>query len=49
MDFPLRKTTWAQAYDRILGKATCKYELLIDESGRPFVWITSLQTPNRKP
>jgi hypothetical protein len=49
VDFPLRKTTWAQAYDRILGKATCKYELLIDESGRPFVWITSLQTPNRKP
>lgn len=49
VDFPLRRTTWAQAYDRILGKATCKYELLIDEAGRPFVWITSLQTPNRKP
>jgi hypothetical protein len=49
VDFPLRKTTWAQAYDRILGKATCKHELLIDEAGRPFVWITSLQTPNRRP
>lgn len=49
VDFPLRKTTWAQAYDRLLGKATCKYELLIDEAGKPFVWVTSLQTPNRKP
>ena len=49
VDFPLRKTTWAQAYDRLLSKATCKYELLIDEAGKPFVWVTSLQTPNRKP
>jgi hypothetical protein len=49
VDFPLRRTTWAQAYDRILGKALCKYELLIDEAGHPFVWITSLQTPNRRP
>ena len=49
VDFPLRRTPWAQAYDRILGKALCKYELLIDEAGHPFVWITSLQTPNRRP
>ncbi|MCY2962129.1 MAG: hypothetical protein NT069_00505, partial [Planctomycetota bacterium] len=49
VDFPLKKTTWAQAYDRILGKAGCKYELLNDESGRPFVWVTTLQTPSRKP
>jgi len=48
VDFPLKRTTWAQAYDRILGKAGCKYEMLIDEAGRPFVWVTPLQTPARK-
>lgn len=26
VDFPLKRTTWAQAYERILGKAGCKYE-----------------------
>jgi hypothetical protein len=48
VDFPLKRTTWAQAYDRILGKAGCKYEILIDEGGRPFVWVTTLQTPARR-
>lgn len=48
VDFPLKRTTWAQAYDRILGKADCKYEILIDEGGRPFVWVTTLQTPARR-
>jgi hypothetical protein len=48
VDFPLKRTTWAQAHERILGKAGCKYELLIDEAGKPFVWVTTMQTPVRK-
>lgn len=49
VDFPLKRISWAQAYDRMLSKVACRTEVLIDEAGKPFVFVSSLHVPSRKP
>jgi hypothetical protein len=44
---PAKRTTWGLALKALLGQAKTKSELLIDETGRPFLWITPLDTPRR--
>lgn len=44
---PSKRTTWGLALKNLLGQAKCKSELLIDETGRPFLWVTPLEVPRR--
>lgn len=44
---PQKRTTWGLALGSLLSQAKAKFELLIDESGRPFLWVTSVTTPRR--
>jgi hypothetical protein len=45
---PRKRTTWITALNTFTFKAKCKFEVLIDEAGKPFVWVTPLATPARK-
>lgn len=44
---PEKRTTWGLALRSLLGQAKAKHELLVDESGHPFLWVTSLSVPRR--
>ncbi|MFN0051638.1 MAG: hypothetical protein ACKV0T_05570 [Planctomycetales bacterium] len=44
---PAKRTTWIQALNALLPQAKAKSELLIDEAGRPFLWVTPVGTPRR--
>jgi hypothetical protein len=44
---PRKRTTWITALGTFTFKAKSKFELLIDEAGKPFVWVTPLVTPAR--
>jgi hypothetical protein len=45
---PHKRTTWITALNTFTFKAKSKFEVLIDEAGKPFVWVTPLATPARK-
>jgi hypothetical protein len=45
---PRKRTTWITALNTFTFKAKAKFEVLIDEAGKPFVWVTPLATPARK-
>lgn len=40
---PPKRTTWSLAIKRTVFTARLKRELLVDEGGKPFVWITPIQ------
>jgi len=40
---PLTKTYYDRILDRLLFQAKMKYELRVDEAGKPFLWITALR------
>ncbi|MBN2579451.1 MAG: hypothetical protein JXB10_10705 [Pirellulales bacterium] len=42
---PQSRTTYSTALRKLLGKARLKYEVRVDDSGAPFLWITTLQRP----
>jgi len=44
---PRKRTTWTQALTTFTFKAKAKFEVLVDESGKPFLWVTPLATPPR--
>jgi hypothetical protein len=44
---PAKRTTWSLALGAMLFKAKTKFELLIDERGRPFLWVTPVDVPRR--
>ena len=44
---PRKRTTWITALNSFTFKARAKFEILIDEAGKPFVWVTPLSTPAR--
>lgn len=44
---PRKRTTWTQALTTFTFKAKAKFEVLIDEAGKPFLWVTPLSTPPR--
>jgi len=44
---PSKRTTWGLALNKLLGQAKTKSELLIDETGRPFLWVTPMDVPRR--
>jgi len=44
---PRKRTTWITALNSFTFKAKAKFEVLIDEAGKPFLWVTPLATPAR--
>ena len=40
---PSSRTTYGIALRKVLFKALLKYDLLVDESGKPFLWVTSIK------
>jgi hypothetical protein len=44
---PRKRTTWTQALTAFTFKARAKFEVLVDEAGKPFLWVTPLSTPPR--
>jgi hypothetical protein len=40
---PSKRTTYSSALRRILGQAGMKYELRVDEAGKPLLWVTSVK------
>jgi hypothetical protein len=45
--YPRKRTTWSEALKSFTYKAKCKPEVLIDEAGKPFIWITPIDAPTR--
>ncbi len=45
VSLPAGRTTYGLALNRVLSKSLLKFELLVDEAGRPFIWVTSLKKP----
>lgn len=43
VNFPATSIFYARALDRLLFQAKLKYELRVDESEKPFLWITTLK------
>jgi hypothetical protein len=43
VNFPATNIFYARALDRLLFQARLKYELRVDESEKPFLWITTLR------
>jgi hypothetical protein len=43
VDLPKANTFYGAALDRLLAQAKLKYELKVDEAGKPVVWITTLR------
>lgn len=46
--FPRKRTTWTEALKSFTYKAKSKMEVLVDEAGRPFLWITPIDKPARQ-
>ena len=44
---PRKRTTWVTALNSFTYKAKAKSEVLIDEAGKPFLWVTPLAVPAR--
>lgn len=44
---PAKRTTWGLALGTLLSQARTKFELLADEAGRPFLWVTPSAVPRR--
>ena len=47
--YPHKKTTWISAIKEFTFKAKAKVEVLVDESGQPFLWIVPGDAPSRAP
>lgn len=45
--FPKKKTTWTEALKSFTYKAKAKFDVLIDEAGKPFLWVTPIDAPVR--
>ena len=43
VSFPVQRTFYKNVLDRILFQARLKGELRVDEAGKPFFWITTIQ------
>ena len=40
---PAMRTVYATALRRLLGKVGLRYEIRVDEAGKPFLWITTMK------
>lgn len=45
--FPRNKTTWINVLKTFTAKAKTELDVRVDESGKPFVWITALNSADR--
>jgi hypothetical protein len=45
---PRKRTTWITALTSFTYNAKAKFEILIDEAGKPFLWVTPLAAPARE-
>ena len=43
VSFPQSRTTYGLVLNRVLSKSMLKYELRVDEAGRPFLWVKTLK------
>jgi len=43
VSFPKSRTFYASALERMLFQAKLKYELRVDEAGKPLLWVTTLK------
>ena len=43
VSFPDKHTDYDRALGTMLGKARLKYRLLLDDAGKPFLWVTTLR------
>lgn len=48
VSYPPKKTTWGIALGPLTFKAHARYELLVDEAGKAFLWVTHLDTPRHE-
>jgi len=46
--FPRKRTTWTEALKTFTYKAKAKFEVLTDEAGKPFIWVTPIDKPARE-
>jgi hypothetical protein len=46
--YPRKRTTWITALNSFTYKAKARPEILIDEAGKPFLWVTPLANPPRE-
>lgn len=47
VSFPRKRTTWKDALTTMTFKARTRFDVLIDEAGKPFLWVTPLNAPAR--
>ena len=40
---PSKRTTYGLVLNRALFKAKLKYDLRVDEAGKPFIWVTTIK------
>ena len=40
---PQQRTTYSLALRKMLGKIRLKFEVRIDEAGKPFLWVSTLK------
>lgn len=45
---PAKRTTWGLALRTLLAQVNAKPEILVDESGRPFVWVVPMSAIRRE-
>ena len=43
LSHPQARTTYSVALRRMLGKAGLKFELRVDEAGKPFLWVSTMK------
>ena len=43
VSFPQSRTTYSIALRKMLFKAGLKFEVRVDEAGKPFLWVTTLK------
>jgi hypothetical protein len=43
VSFPQARTTWATALRRLLSQAGLRYEIRVDEAGKPFLWVSTMK------
>lgn len=46
---PAKRTTWSIALKDLIVPLKMRPDLMIDEAGKPFLWVTVLSTPEREP
>jgi len=49
VSFPKKQVSWSQVLRAVTTPRQMRQKLVIDERGRPFIWITTLERPGARP